>query len=179
MKQIFFLLAFLPFLAFAQPTQTTQQPPTPQATQVAPAQKPQFMYRDFDFGFYPDSQHRVYRSTMVVDSTRRVTAKIDTSQDEILASIEKRGSLFVINNIRDITNPFYKTEVKFTGLTNDNLRNLVYESKDQQTKQVIIVNPILGFVIVGFQKCENQKRGGDCDLEYHYFGRVPFKLYLP
>ena len=152
--------------AAAQP-QPSVQPKQGQAT---------FQPRDFNYSFYPTDKYQRFGKFNVVDTTTN-TVRImqDSSSKTVQVVVEKQGDQFTIRGVSDPTAVFYRESVKFVGTTSDANQALIYRanSKDQET---LFVNPITGFVVIGFNICDPEKKR--CNLNFHYFGQATARQYM-
>ena len=174
---IFLFLLFLPLLAFSQKKSPAKKDLPKTALNVP---KQQYSFRDFEYSFFPESKYAMYTSVMAVDSATKVIApKVDSVGHIWQSRVKKEGDRLTVQNLADLSTPFYSEAVKFVGVSNDGANTLIYEAKTQ-AREMVAVNPLLGYVIVGFKFCDKKaKSDSDCDLQFHYFGNVPFRKYAP
>lgn len=167
---LFFLACSL--AALAQPGQS----PEPDTTNAV-ERKPAVVLRDFNYTFLPDGLYQKYSSVKRLDTlTRAFKMVIDTLEDRIQTVVEKSGDQIVIRELANPTAVLYRENVKYVGVTSDGRNTLIYQAQTND-KELIFVNPVLGFVIIAFTtNCILPgRRPGDCDETFHYFGNIERK----
>lgn len=163
-------------LLFAALTTFAQTP----AIQPQTLQLPDVSIRDFNYTFYPTADYRRMSATHVLDTlTRQFYVARDSAKQEIACVVEKVGDEITIRGLINPTQIFYRERVKFIGTTNDGSNCLVYTALSKDA-EMLIVNPLLGFVVVQFKTCGKlATKIEDCDLNIHYFGNCPINKFSP
>ena len=195
MKQYLFILLFGLFCI----TQTTAQ-------------------ADFDYTFYPAPKYGKYLERFIPDTIKtpvrptRVTAivdgmgnvdsvgrklEVDSSALDIQVVVEKTGDRLTVRDVSTLSLYIFNEQVEFVGMLNDGVGSLAYRQKTGDPDQVIVVNPVQGFVVISFRKCfteDNKLIEGDpytlelegktpkpdfCNFVNHYFGKVALGAYRP
>ena len=176
MKQAILIFFCLAFISLDAQTIAGVPAPTPAAQQIQPTAKADFVPRDFNYTFYPTDKYQRFGRFNILDTVSNTTRIMqDSSTKTTQVVIEKQGDELTIRGVADPTLVLYRTNVKFVGITSDGRYSLIYKStsKDEET---IFVNPVIGFVVVGFNVCDSD--GKRCNQNFHYFGNAPAKLYL-
>ena len=175
--QILFFLALIPAAFSQQPQPATQPKPGNTATQTPPAYQP----RDFNYTFVPDGVYSRYATVHTIDSaSQKMTVKQDSASTGLQIIVEKDGDQLTLRGLTDPTAIHYREKMKYQGVTSDGTGTLVYRA-NTDNKETIYINPVQGFVVIGFKTCDKKyaRAEKDCDANYHYFGNVPVKKFMP
>ena len=175
--QILFFLALIP-AAFSQQPQPATQPKTGNTATQPPAT---YQPRDFNYTFVPEGVYSRFASIHLIDSaSQKMTVKQDSSSGTLLVIVEKDGDQLTLRGLIDPTAVHYREKVRYLGVTNDGSGTMIYKALTDG-QETIYINPVLGYVVVGFKTCDKKyaRTDKDCDTNYHYFGNVPARKYMP
>ena len=181
-KYLLFNLFFLALVtaAFAQKPEPAVQP-KPAGSQTQPPAKPSYQPRDFNYTFVPDGVYSRFATVHLIDSaSQKMTVKQDSSSGTLPVIVEKDGDQLTLRGLTDPTAIHYREKVRYQGVTNDGSGTLVYKALTDG-QETIYINPVLGYVVIGFKTCDKRyaRTDKDCDANYHYFGNVPGRKYMP
>ena len=179
-KYLFFNLFFLALITAAFSQQT--QPVTQQKTgNTSTNNKTTYQPRDFNYTFVPDGVYSRFATVHLIDSaSQKMTVKQDSSSGTLPVIVEKDGDQLTLRGLTDPTAIHYREKMRFQGVTNDGSGTLVYKALTDG-QGTIYINPVLGYVVIGFKTCDKRyaRTDKDCDANYHYFGNVPGRKYMP
>lgn len=180
MKHYFSFTLILLFALATAYGQNASKPAAP-APSTQPVKPAAYQPRDYNYTFYPDGNYKRYGTVHTIDSaSQKMTIKTDSTVQGMQVVVEKEGDNLVLRGLADPTAIHYRESVKYIGITTDGTNTLVYRanSKDQET---IFVNPILGYVVIGFKICDKKyaTKESDCDANFHYFGNIAARKYMP
>lgn len=129
---------------------------------------------DFNYSFFPQPKYAQESRVQTLDSvTQKVLWKQDSTGTQLAVMVSKQGDELTLSDLYTTSLNRWHGKVKFLGL--DGNLSLVYESQNEK-KEIVVVNPVLGFVVIIFRNCEGNKFAKvvtDCDSVQHHFGSVP------
>lgn len=130
---------------------------------------------DYDYTFYPEPHYTKHTRSRGIDTTSQaVVWKTDSIGAEVAVKVEKRGDRLTLSNLRNSSNNLYSERVLYIGI--DQNQCLMYEAQTA-AKEIVTINPVLGFVLVTFTDCtgfkfKTKENPGDCDRIMYCFGQL-------
>lgn len=158
-----------------------QQPSPPKPADAAQPFKETYKVRDFNYEFVPLAAYSNYSTVHTIDSaSQKMIVKRDSAILVLQVIVEKDGDQLTLRGMTDPTAIHYREKIKYQGLSNDGSGTLIYQA-NTNGKETLYINPVVGYVVIGFNVCDQKyaRTIADCDANYHYFGNVTPKKYMP